>query len=116
MIYLRFNFRLISKDNEKIFNKYDRPFLSAKFKAFANQVSWEAKSQYKGTPLTNNLTVLLLAYFKNKKHCDLFNLPKGAMDALQGVIFENDSQIKKGMIEVIENSKEDWFEIYVQEN
>lgn len=114
-IYFKFNERLISKDNFKCVNRQGRQFLSAEFKAFEHRVSWCAKSQYKGALLTGNLTVLIIAHFKNKVHPDLFNLPKSCMDALNKIVFKDDRQIKKGMIEVNENSDRDYFEIYIKE-
>lgn len=115
-IYLKFIERLISKDNFKSFNRRTGlPFLSSKFKAFEQKIAWECKSQYKGKILVGDLQVLIIAYFKNKKHADTGNLSKGILDALQNAIYNNDRQIKKLMIEVKENSEKEWFEIYIKE-
>lgn len=112
-IYLQFSERLISKDNFKCFNRQGIPFLSAKFKAFEKQIGWLAKSQYKGEIITTPIEVCINAYYKNKRHCDCGNLPKSAMDSLQGIVFKNDNQIKKMTTVVIEDSEREWFEVYI---
>jgi Holliday junction resolvase RusA-like endonuclease len=117
IIYLYFDIRLISKDNEKIWSiRTGRPFLSEKFRAFENNIIWQAKSQYKGKPLDKDLMMFIIAYYKNKRHADCSNLQKGICDALQnGVVYINDRQIKKLMVEVIENSEKDYFEVFIKE-
>ena len=114
MITLTFPFKCISKDNEKVFNKQGRFFLSAKFKAFESHIAWEAKSQYKGRVLEGSLMVYLKAYFKDKRHCDASNLFKGVLDSLQGVIYKNDRQIKKATVEIFYWDK-DGFKIMIEE-
>jgi Holliday junction resolvase RusA-like endonuclease len=115
MITLSYPFRLISKDNEKIANRKGYFFLSRKFKDFEKIVRSYTAMQYKGKPLECDLAVSIYAYFENKKHCDCFNLPKGIMDALQGIIFLNDRQIKKGSVEVFEDHSEDCFKVTISE-
>jgi len=109
MIKLIFPFRLISKDNEKVFNRYGRPFLSKKFKSFENQVKLVAKSQYKGDLLIGDLSLVLVANYKNKVHPDAQNLFKSSCDALQEIIYKNDKQIKHAEVVVLENSDSDNF-------
>lgn len=115
MIYIKINEKLISKDNEKIFNRQGRFFLSPKFRAFENRVKWNIRQQYKGQMLDGNLAVQIKAYFKNKVHCDCGNLSKGTMDACQELLFHNDNQIKSIKVDVYEKSKEEYFEIYITE-
>lgn len=114
--HLKFDFRLISKDNFKSFNRRTGlPFLSNEYKSFEHKISWQAKSQYKGKILVSDLQVLIIAYYKNKVHPDLFNLPKSCMDALNKIIWRDDRQIKKGMVEIIENSDREYFVVYIKE-
>ena len=113
-VKIRFPFRCISKDNEKIQNKAGRYFLSKKFKDFERAVKWVASTQAKGEPFTGDLKVNVRFSFTNKKHGDLLNLPKGLMDSLEGILYANDRQIKKASIEVFENSETDWFEVEVR--
>src|SRR3990167_1196865 len=115
MITISFNFRLISKDNEKLYNRAGRFFLSHKFKAFEQKCRWEAKSQCKGKLLTGDLRVNITAYYKNKVHPDTGNLPKSICDSLNKAIWQDDHQIKQLTIIVIENSNSDCFRVDIKE-
>ena len=111
MISLRFDFRLISKDNEKIMNRQGRYFLSKKFKLFDHLIKREAKKQYKGKMLTGDLEIDVRVYYTNKVHPDTTNLFKSVNDALQYICYKNDRQIKKATIELEEKAEKDWFEV-----
>jgi Holliday junction resolvase RusA-like endonuclease len=111
--YFYFNTRLISKDNEKIYNRAGRFYLSDEFKAFEESIACQAKKQYHDKPLAGDLFVALTASFKTKKHPDTSNLPKSCLDALSGIVYIDDRQIKELSIRVIEGTKEDYFEIWV---
>ena len=113
MIHLIFNFRLISKDNFKCVNRYSRQFLSDAYKQYEQRIAWEAKKQYTDKPFTGDLVVCIVIYYTNKKHNDLLNAPKSLCDAIQGIAYMNDRQIKQAKIDVIENSPKDWFEISI---
>ena len=114
MIKLIFKFKAISKDNEKIFNRAGRFFLSDKYKQFEELIQYSILQQYRGVPLTGNLHFVLIANFKNKKHCDCLNLSKGIADACQGLLYKNDNQIKEGRIIVNEGMDEDSFCVEVR--
>jgi len=114
MIKLEYQFKLISKDNEKIRNKQGMYFLSKKFKDFEKLVKLTTVSQYKGNILTETLTLTITAYFKSKVHADCFNLPKGICDALEGIAYKNDRQIKFGSIIIgSESSDTDHFVVEI---
>ena len=115
MITLNFPFRCISKDNEKIFNSRGRPFLSRKYKDFALAVQRSAQRQYGGLPLAGRLRADFTFIFTSKVHSDLTNCPKGVCDSLNGLIWNDDRQIKACQMLVIENAEEDSFIVSVQE-
>ncbi|MBU0846786.1 RusA family crossover junction endodeoxyribonuclease, partial [Patescibacteria group bacterium] len=48
-----------------------------------------------------------------KVHPDLFNLPKSVVDALQGIAYHNDRQIKEGHIIVTEAWERDSFSVHI---
>ena len=104
-IILKFPFRLISKDNEKIYNRAGRFFLSPKFKEFENKIRMYAKKQYKKEPLQGDLTVELAVAYHNKRHCDASNAPKSCFDALQGLLYNNDNQIKHLIVDIWEGKE-----------
>lgn len=93
---LHFPVRAISKDNEKIFGKHGRPFLSKKFKDFEKTLQFifhqQRPPEFK--MLEGDLHASIIFTFDSKVHCDLQNLPKGFLDAFQGEIYKNDKQIK----------------------
>ena len=116
MIILKFPFKAISKDNEKLYNKQsNRAFTSKKFKDFEAMIKLYARNQYKVQPLVGDLKMTIFFSFKDKRHCDLFNLPKCIADALQGICYTNDKQIKFGMLKVFEDGSEDGFIVLIQE-
>ena len=115
MISLKFPHRLISKDNEKVFGKYSRrPFLSKKFKDFEKLVQIEARQQYKGEPLQGNIKMIIVACFTNKVHPDTTNLSKSLADALSGIVYGDDRQIKNFHIAVAEGMAADKFEVDIE--
>lgn len=62
-------------------------------KAIKEAYQWEAKSQWQAKPLTDELAVSVRFYFKNKRRRDLDNQNKLVLDALTGIVYEDDSQI-----------------------
>lgn len=52
-----------------------------------------AKWQYRGLPLTGDLKLTAVVYFKTKRKRDLDNTMKLPQDALNGVLYADDSQI-----------------------
>jgi Holliday junction resolvase RusA-like endonuclease len=114
-IRLLFNLKLISKDNEKIFNRAGRFFLSDKYKGFEAEIRYLAKKQYKDNPLEGNLKMTILACFKDKRHSDCQNLSKGVCDSLEGICYINDRQIKHFECIVLEDEPRDSFNIVVEE-
>ena len=115
MIKLQFDFKLISKDNERIQNRQGRYFLSAKYKTFSEKVRLLAVSQYRGKPLEGNISVVIIVGFKDKRHCDCSNLPKGVLDDLQSIIYANDRQIKRLKCIVLDSEPRDSFIVIVEE-
>lgn len=117
-ITLKFDFKLISKDNEKIRGKHGKVFLSDKYKNFERSIKLAAHNQIKKSDFEPfepdaQLNMKIFAYFKTKVHADLWNLPKSLSDALEEIIYPNDRQIKSGEIIVTENWERDAFTVYV---
>jgi len=115
MIRLRFDMKLISKDNEKIAGRGGRYFLSRKFKMFEERIRLLAKQQYRGEILAGDVSCKLVASFKDKRHADCTNLFKGVCDALQGICYNNDRQIKYAECIVVDDASSDFFIVMVDE-
>ncbi len=52
-----------------------------------------------GKPLKGDIEVSVTLYFGTKRRADLDNFNKLSLDALTGIVWEDDSQIAKLMIE-----------------
>ncbi|MEM4177826.1 MAG: RusA family crossover junction endodeoxyribonuclease [Nitrososphaeria archaeon] len=112
-IILNFPFRLITKDNAKMITKLGKRIVPPKFKAFEKSVSLAARQQYKRDVITDDLKMEIIAYYKDKKHSDCGNLSKSICDALEGIVYDNDRQIKDLRIRLTENSKNDSFKVII---
>ena len=66
----------------------------------------QAKTQYKGSPLSDNLSVYIRLYFKDKRVRDWDNWHKVSMDSLTWIVYIDDSQIKVATIQIMEQDKD----------
>jgi len=62
----------------------------------------QTKTQYKWPILKDSIEIQIKLYFWDKRVRDWDNYHKLSMDALSGIIFEDDSQIKKATVEVMD--------------
>jgi crossover junction endodeoxyribonuclease RusA len=76
-------------------------FLTPAARSLKESYAWQAKSQWKGKPLTGRLEVTICLYFKDSRRRDWDNWHKLSMDALQGIVFEDDEQIDFAHVEKI---------------
>jgi len=71
-----------------------RAFTPSKTVAWEQQVAWAARELMRDQPpLTDDLTVQLVFYRKGKRRADIDNLSKSILDAMNGIIFNDDRQI-----------------------
>ena len=102
MIRITIDGKPISKDNQsRARSRRGKFFTRPKFREYADHVKYSAMDQYHGEPLEGDLFVLMIFYFKNKVHCDLCNLPKSICDALNGIAWKDDKQIKMAYLQII---------------
>ena len=66
----------------------------------------QTKNQYKGKPIKSLLSIYIRLYFKDKRVRDFDNWHKISMDALTGIVYEDDSQINLATIQIMERDKE----------
>ncbi len=57
------------------------------------EYQWQAKTQYKGEILKGPVAIEINLFFKNNLRRDWDNWHKLTMDALTGIVWEDDSQI-----------------------
>ena len=70
-------------------------YMTAEGKNIKEAYQWEAKSQWKGKPLSGNVSLSAHFFFKTKRRRDLDNQNKLILDALTGIAYEDDSQISE---------------------
>jgi Holliday junction resolvase RusA-like endonuclease len=69
-------------------------YMTAEGKAIKEGYQWGAKSQWKDAPiLTGDISVSITLYFGTKRRAALDNFNKLSLDALTGIVYEDDSQI-----------------------
>lgn len=55
----------------------------------------EAKNQYKGEIMSADCYMEMTLFFKDKRRHDIDNYNKLVLDALEGIVFQDDSQVKE---------------------
>jgi len=68
-------------------------YMSKRGKERKVEYKWEAKAQWKGKPLQGDVKIEVDLYFGTKRIVDWDNFHKLSMDALTGIVWEDDSQI-----------------------
>lgn len=86
--------------------RFPRLYMSRKGKQVKEQYQLEVKNQYKGKVIQGDCDMEITLFFKDKRRRDVDNYNKLVLDALEGIVFQDDSQIQK--LTIIKNySKED---------
>lgn len=73
----------------------NRRYMKAEAKLLKASYLLQAMSQYNGEIITWDLYAIIELHFKDKRRRDWDNRHKLSMDAMEWVIFKDDSQIKK---------------------
>lgn len=95
---------------------YPTVYLSKKGKDLKKDYRKQAKAQWKGEPLTEDLEIGIKIYFGTKRKSDWDNFHKLSMDALEGVVFENDNQIRKATVELGYDKENPRIEVEIKSN
>lgn len=92
-----------------------RKYLTRKASDRKGEYQWEAKSQYKGEPLEGKLSISVIVYFGTKRGegSDWDNFHKLSMDALNGIVWEDDCQIREAQVLLEYDKKKPRIEIRV---
>lgn len=73
-------------------------YMDKKARDLKEDYKWQAKQQWKGKLLKDDISIIVELYFGTKRKVDWDNFHKLSMDALEGVVFENDSQIQQAIV------------------
>lgn len=90
-------------------------YMSADGKTLKDSYVLQAKNQFKSKPLTEELSIRIKLYFSRKGKHDYDNYGKIFNDALSGIVWKDDSQIKKALIEVCYDKDNPRIELIVEE-
>ena len=89
--------------------------LSPEGKALKEQYRWEARSQWKGPPLSGDVEAHITLYFGTKRRADWDNYHKLSCDALAGIAYNDDSQIKRAIVAVGYDKEDPRIEIALED-
>lgn len=78
--------------------RFPTVYLSPEGKALKEQYQWEARAQHSGDLLTERLRVAVTLFFGTRRTADLDNYQKLSLDALTGIVWEDDKQIDELLI------------------
>lgn len=78
--------------------KFATMYMSAEGKALKEDYQWQAKSQWKGKLITGDIDLRVELFFGDKRVRDIDNYNKLILDALTGIVWEDDSQIQSLLI------------------
>jgi len=73
--------------------RFPSTYMTAEGKGIKTTYQWEAKAQWKGKPIQGDVQLAIDFYFGSKRRRDLDNQNKLILDALSGIVYEDDSQI-----------------------
>ena len=68
-------------------------YMTTQGKEYKEMCQWEVKSQYKGKPITETLSLTVEFYFKDNHKRDIDNFNKIILDSCTGMLWKDDSQI-----------------------
>ncbi len=89
--------------------------LTSKARALKEDYSWQARTQFKGKPFTGDLIIYIKIYFGTKRKYDWDNFHKLSQDSLNGIVWEDDSQIQEATVKKFYDKENPRIEINVAE-
>jgi len=90
-------------------------FMSKKGKELKKCYATQARQQWNSDPLQEELEIAIQLYFGDKRKRDWDNYHKLSMDALTGIVWEDDSQIQKAIVEKFYDKENPRIEIAIDE-
>lgn len=75
--------------------KFPTVYMTAEGKALKESYQIQAKQQWKEKIITDDVEMIVALYFGTKRKSDIDNFGKLIGDSLEGIVYENDSQIQK---------------------
>ena len=88
--------------------------MTSKARVLKEDYMWQAKQQFKGKPLKENLEINIKIYKDRKIKYDWDNFHKLSMDSLTGIVWEDDSQIQKATVEKFYDKENPRIELHIK--
>ena len=79
--------------NQKYTISRGKNILTSRYRDAKEAIAWEAKSQWRGEPLEGEVCLNIVQYFGDNRKRDIDAFLKILLDALSGVLYQDDSQI-----------------------
>ncbi len=79
--------------------KFATMYMSKEGKDLKESYQWQAKSQWRKKLIKCDLEIEITLYFGTKRKSDWDNFHKLSMDSLTGIVWEDDSQIQRAVVE-----------------
>lgn len=79
-------------------NGYAQTYLTPEGRALKEDYQWQARSQYHGEPLSEALKIAVTLFFGRRGRKDWDNFHKLSMDALSGIVWDDDSQVEEAVV------------------
>mgnify|MGYP003149638683 CR=1 FL=1 len=89
-------------------------YMTEEGKAIKEAYQWEAKTQWNRPTFDGNLEVKIKLFFKTNRKHDIDNYNKLVLDAMNGIVYRDDSQINKLTIEKYKDKEDPRIEIYIK--
>lgn len=90
----KFPWKAPSSNHSYLRSSNGRMFMPKEVKEFKDNVARMARYTYSGVMRTEKLACEITLCFKDKRRRDISNHIKATMDALQGVVYEDDKQFE----------------------
>lgn len=90
-------------------------YMDKKCKDLKEDYYWQAKQQWKKEPLQGDIKIEIELYFGTKRIADWDNFHKLSMDALSGIVWEDDSQIVDARVRKFYDKEKPRIEILIKE-
>jgi crossover junction endodeoxyribonuclease RusA len=91
-----------------------RHFTAPRTAAHQNRIRFHAKRHFR-RPLAGPVTLVVVAYRASARRCDWDNIGKTVSDALNGIAFEDDSQVVLGTVHKLIDRERPRTEVEVRE-
>jgi Holliday junction resolvase RusA-like endonuclease len=92
------------KSNQKIYKitsrgRFASMYMSKEGKSIKKSYKTQSKLQWANKLILDDVSVEIKLYFGTKRKCDIDNFGKLLFDSLTGIVWEDDSQIQKMIVE-----------------